>query len=52
METKLMFTFTFKIQDRSYSFNEIAETKEAALEMLKQDLTEIVNEINPIETVY
>lgn len=46
METKTTYTFTFKIEGREYSFNTIAESREEALKLLREDLAKIIAEIN------
>lgn len=47
METKTLWTFVFKpADDRAYSFNIIAPTREEALKMLRADLASIIAEVN------
>lgn len=45
MQTKTTFTFSFKVGERDYSFNEIADTKEEALSILLGDLKVILDEL-------
>lgn len=42
MQTQTTFTFTFKEGDRTYSFNIVAETKEDAIQTLRNDLASII----------
>lgn len=46
MEKKLTYTFTFTIDGKTYSFNVVAETEEAALLILRADLAKIIADIN------
>lgn len=46
METKITFTFTFNVEGRAYAFNEVADTKEDALLMLRADLATIIQQVN------
>lgn len=45
METKLTYTFTIKIDDKTYNFNVVANDKEQALAILKVDLEACISEI-------
>lgn len=46
METKITFTFTLKVEDRTYTLGIVANTKEEAIDKLKSDFTDMISQLN------
>ena len=46
IESKITFTFTFKVEDRSYAFNIQASNENAALQILMSDIQKMISNIS------
>ena len=46
METKITYTFSFKIDDRPYDFSVVAVSRKEALSKLSDDLATLMSQIN------